>query len=194
MKCSSMPMRTVTVVSGIGRYNEMFSRLSSNFPAGPSSRRWSSPSLWVVWACQGAGPGPRLWPAHLLAPPPAPSQCRGWPGWRPQVKSSHHLIISSSHHHPVHLTASLHQVQGACLWAGLYRPPGSRWVWPSQQLSECEPWLTTEMTIERVSALCTGLIRWHWVISQDTSAPLKNENCNHCPPSHQMIDTIDKKY
>ena len=128
MKCSSMPMRTVTVVSGIGRYNEMFSRLSSNFPAGPSSRRWSSPSLWVVWACQGAGPGPRLWPAHLLAPPPAPSQCRGWPGWRPQVTpwSQHIICIPRC------------QAPGAWLWAGRCRPHGSRWAWPSRLLSDSE--------------------------------------------------------
>ena len=95
MKCSRMPMQTVTVVSGIGRYNEKcLHRLSPIlFPVGPSSRQWSSRSLWAGWACQGAGPGPRQWHAPRPAPPPAPSQCRGWPGWRPQVTPwSLHII------------------------------------------------------------------------------------------------------
>ena len=88
MKCSRMPMQTVTVVSGIGLgiMRDVFpvSHLKY-FPVGPSSRRWSSPSLWAGWACQGAGPGPRQWPALPLAPPPVPSPCLGWPGWHPQV-------------------------------------------------------------------------------------------------------------
>ena len=38
------------------------------------------------------------------------------------------------------------------------------------------------------------MIRWHRVISGDPRVPLKIGNCNHCAPSHQMIDTIDKNW
>ena len=99
MKCSRMPMQTVTVVSGIGRYNERCShRLSSILFSS-----WSEFQTMIIpQPVGGVGvSGGGAWAQAVTRPPPGPAPCtlsvsglaRVAPSGNPMV-TAHHMYFS----------------------------------------------------------------------------------------------------